>query len=256
MIRRNVQFWNKTIGTTVFVVLFFFLLPVFGGLQASAEDKVGKLIRKLEDKHPKARAGAARELGNLGDARAVGPLINVMKDTDSYVRGQAARSLGKLKAAQAVDPLIKALKDDFTYVREEAARSLGEIKDARAAGPLINFLKDDPTYAREEAIKALIKMGPNAIAPLANAVKENNLRVVADSYSFFVCRGETGTEALLIDALNKYGSEKMSEDFAYSGNDRLKEAAYKWAETHLYKIKGLLGLGNSPVWGKCAADSA
>ncbi len=250
---RKIRMENKAIRTTVLVLLLFFLLPVIEGPRANAEDKVTKLVQKLQDKHPNARAKAAKELGNLRDARAVGPLINVLKDADSYVRGQAASSLGKLKDNRAVDPLSNTLKDDCTYVREEAARSLGEIKDARAAGPLIDFIKEDSTYAREEAVKSLMKIGPTAIAPLINARKENNLRLVADVYSFFICRGEPGTEALLIEALYKYGAEKMAEDFAHSGNDRLKEAAYKWAEGHRHKIEGLLGAGNSPVWGRCAS---
>ena len=237
---------------TCLVLLLLFLVPVIEGPEADAVDGVGKLILKLQDVHPKTRARAAKELGDLKDARAVAPLINILKDHDSYVRGQSARSLGKLKDNRAVDPLIIALKDDCTYVREEAARSLGEIKNVRAVGPLIDFLKEDSTYAREEAVKSLIKISPDAVATLMKARKEKDLRLVADAYSFFVCRGDPDSESLLIDALHKYGSEKMAEDLAQSGNDRLKVAAYQWADGHKYKIGGLLGAGNSPVWGRCA----
>lgn len=240
--------------TTCLVLLLLFLLPVVEGPEADAVDAVGKLIQKLQDVHPNARAKAAKELGDLKDARAVAPLINTLKDPDSYVRGQSALSLGKLKDNRAVAPLIIALKDDYTYVREEAARSLGEIRDVRAVGPLINFLKEDSTYAREEAVKSLIKMGPDAVAPLMKAGKENDLRMAADAYSFFICRGEPDSESLLIDALHKYGTEKMAEDFVNSGNDRLKAAAYEWADGHKYKIGGILGAGNSPVWGRCASS--
>lgn len=243
---------NRTIHVAVCALALFLLMNCIVVHQSNAEDKVSKLIGKLQDKQPKTRSAAAKELGNLGDPRAIGPLIGVMKDTDSYVRGQAARSLGKLKATQAVDPLIKALNDDYTYVREEAARSLGEIGDARAARPLISFLKEDTTYAREQAVKALVKLGPKAMVPLNDAAKEKNLKLVGDAYSFFVCRGEAGAEALLVEAMAKYGTEKMAEDFSYSGNERLKEAAHKWAEAHKYQVKGLLGVGNSPVWGRCA----
>jgi len=244
---------NKTMGTAFLVMLLLFSLPIIECPKANAEDNVGKLIRKLQDKHPKTRAKSAKELGDLKDARAVVPLINALKDTDSYVRGQAAKSLGKLKDARAVDPLLKALKDDYAYVREEAARSLGEIKDARAVSPLLDFLKEDSTYAREEAVKSLVKMGPDAIGPLIKAGKENDLRRVAEVYCFFICRGESGTETLLIDALYKCGTEKMAEDFAYSGNERLKDAAYKWAGDHKYKIRGVPGAGNSLVWGRCSS---
>ncbi len=233
------------------IMIILLLSPVLEDQPVHAEDSVGKLIRNLQDKHTKTRANAAKELGDLKDARAVDPLIKSLKDDDSYVRGQAASSLGKLKDARAVDPLIYLFKDDYTYVRAEAARALGEIGNVRAAAPLINFLKDDSTYAREEAVKSLIRMGPDAIRPLLNALKEKNLRIVADAYCFFICRGEQDAEELLIEALNAYGNKKMSDDFALSGNVGLKEAAYKWAGEHKYKIGGLLGASNSLVWGRC-----
>jgi HEAT repeat protein len=183
----------------------------------------------------------------------VEPLIKTLKDVDSYVRGQSAKSLGKLKDPRAVEPLIRVLNDDYTYVKEEAARALGEIKNARAVEPLMNFLKDDSTYAREEAAKALIKIGPDAIAPLLKARNEKNLKLIADTYPFFLCRGEPGTEALLVDALVRYGTAKMAGDFARCGSDLLKDAAYEWAGNHKDKIKTPLGVGDSLVWGRCAS---
>ncbi len=251
-IHHKIRSENKKIRATVLALLLL-LSAVINGPHANAEDNVSKLIQKLENKHPNARAQAAKELGNLKDSHAVGPLINALKDADSYVRGQASKSLGKLKDTRAVSPLINVLKDDYTYVRAEAARSLGEIKDVRAVEPLINFLKEDSTYARENAAKSLISIGPDAITPLIKAQKENNLRLIADEYSFFICRGDPGSEALLVDAFYKYGNEKMAEDFAYSGNDRLKEAAFTWAKDHRYAIRGLLGAGNSLVWGRCSS---
>lgn len=230
--------------------LLFVLAPALSG-QLPGADNVDKLIRKLGDKHENARAKAARELGDLKDVRAVEPLIKTLKDRDSYVRGQCAISLGKLKDARAVDSLVLALDDDYTYVKEEAARALGEIKNVRAAGPLMNFLKNDSTYVREEAVKSLIKIGPEAIAPLIKARDEKVLGRVADAYAFFICRGEPGTEALLVDALGKHGTARMACDFACSGNILLKAAAYEWAEKHKEKIRMPLNAGDVIVWGRC-----
>ena len=105
--------------------------------------------------------------------------------------------------------------------------------------------------AREEAAKSLVKIGLSAIAPLINAPKENNLKLMADAYYFFVCLGEPGSEAVLVRALYKYGTQKMAVDLANCGNIQLKEAAHKWAESHNIKIKGALGTCNGPVWGRC-----
>jgi len=245
---------NKAV---IIAALLFFLsillLPVLPaiGEQPKAEDGVGKLIPKLQDKHARVRADAVKELGTIIDSRAVLLLINALRDTDSYVRGQAARALGKIKDIRAVKPLIDVLDDDFICVREEAATALGDIKDVLAVDPLINFLKKDDTYAREEASKSLMKIGLPAISPLINAPKENNLKLVADAYYFFVCRGESGSEAVLIDALYKYGTRKMDVDFANCGNIQLKKAAQEWAESHNIKIKVPLVTGNGPVWGRC-----
>jgi len=243
---------RRTGPALVFAALLLVLLPVMGGVRANASDPVGKLIEKLEDKHEKVRAKAARELGDLGDARAVEPLIKTLKDADSYVRGQSARSLGKLKDPRAVEPLILTLNDDYTYVKEEVARALGEMKNARAVEPLMNFLKDDSTYAREEAAKSLIRIGPDAIAPLVKARNEKNLRLIADLYPFFLCRGEPGTETLLVDALVKYGTSRMAGDFARCGSVLLKEAAYEWAGSRKQKIITPVDVGDRLTWGRCA----
>jgi HEAT repeat protein len=245
---RNGSFIGKM--TLLFLFFSILLVPLIEA-QPKAEDKFGQLIHKLQSKQVRVRAEAVKELGGIKDKRAVPPLINALKDTDSYVRGQAARALGKIEDARAVQPLIDALGDNFTYVRREAATALGDIRDARAVIPLINFLKKDDTYAREEVAKSLIKIGLPAIAPLINAPKENNLKLVADAYYLFICMGESGSEGVLIEALYKHGSKKMALDLTNCGNIRLEEASHKWAENHNMKIKGPFGGGSGPVWGRC-----
>jgi HEAT repeat protein len=223
-------------------------------LQVKAEDGFNSLIQQLKDRNRNTRAEAAKALSEIKDARAVDPLIHALNDDESYVRWQAARALGKIKDTRAAGPLINALQDDYTYVRKEVAEALGEIKDARAVEPLLNLLKYDDTYAREWASKSLIKIGTPVVENLLNAPKENNLKLVADSYYFFICRGESGTETILIEALNKYGTKKMTADFMNCGNSQLKEAAQKWAENHGYKIEEHQNAMNSPIWNRCKSE--
>jgi HEAT repeat protein len=242
---------NRSVIITVLIFFLSVFLPPLIEDQPKAEDRVGRLIHNLQDNQARVRAEAVKELGQIKDKRAVDPLINALKDADAYVRGQAARALGKIGDARAVQPLIDVLGDNFASVREAAATTLGDIKDARAIVPLVNFIKDDDTYAREEAAKSLLKMGPPVITGLVSALKDNNLRFVSDVYYLFVCMGEPGSEAVLIRALNGYGSQEMALDLMNCGNIRLKEAAHGWAESHNIKIKRPFGAGNGPVWGRC-----
>ena len=80
-------------------------------------------------------------------------------------------------------------------------------------------------------------------------MKDNNLEVVAGAYPFFIRRGEGGTEAVLIKALNKYGTKKMAEDFLNCGNYQLESAAFSWASRRGYTI--IKGFGSPKfVWGR------
>ena len=233
----------------IILLVFFCMLTIAASQQQTAKDDVLSLIQKLQKSNRNGRAQAARELGKIKDGRVVQPLINAMNDKDPYVRGQVIEALGEVKDARAVDPLIKTLKnEDYLYVREETVMALGKIKDGRAVQTLINSLNDEYPDVREEAVKALIEIGIPAIESLNQAIKENNLRVVADAYYFFIDIGEPDSETVLIEALQKYGTKRMAIDFINCGNTQLKEAAYKWAESHDYKIKEGIDLSKGPKW--------
>ena len=232
-------------------LIFFCMLTIAAVQQKSSEDKVPILIKELRDSHKNVRAQAARDLGKIKDGRAVQPLIIALKDKDSYVRGQIVTALGEIKDARAVDSLITILKDeDYLYVRQETVKALGKIKDGRAVQTLINALNDEYPDVREEAVKALIEIGPPGIEPLNQAIKENNLRVVADAYYFFIYTGAQDTETILVEALQKYGTKRMATDFINCGNNQLKEAAQKWAESHGYKIKENIDANKELKWKK------
>ncbi len=120
-------------------------------------------------------------------------LIQKLKDRDPNIQEEGVAALVKI-GEPAVEPLISALNDKDLRVRMRTARVLGEIKDGRAV----------------EILNA--------------AVKDRNLEVVAGAYAYFIRRGETRTEAILIEALDKYGYAKMAQDFCYSGNRQLERA--------------------------------
>jgi hypothetical protein len=248
---RKVSF--KSVAGKVAVFFLFLSILLLPAIQAQpkAEDKLDKLIQRLQNPQGHNRAEAARKLGRIKNVRAVSPLINALKDADPYVRGQAAGALGKISDPRAVQPLIDALGDNFAYVRQEAATALGNIKDASAVVPLLVFLKEDDTYAREDAVKSLIKIGLPAIAPIIDAPKENKIGLVAEAYYLFICMGQSGSEDAIIESLNKYGSRKMALDLTNCGNTRLESASRKWLESHNFEIEGSFSRGSGPVWGRC-----
>ncbi|MFC1712881.1 HEAT repeat domain-containing protein [Candidatus Poribacteria bacterium] len=96
-----------------------------------------------------------RELGRLGDERAIEPLISALGSEDRYVRREAAKSLGELGSPAAVEPLIEALGDSEEYVRRNAITALGILGDERAIEPLKQSLEDKSYLTRSEAEKSL-----------------------------------------------------------------------------------------------------
>jgi hypothetical protein len=127
-------------------------------------------------------------------------------------------SFSQGKNVGRLDKLIQDLKDKDFFVRRNAAYALGEIRDARAAEPLIAALKD------------------------------KNLEIIAGAYDFFIRRGAAGAE--LVEALDKYGTKAMAEDFTNSGNNPLEEAGRKWAGKHGYEIHTQPGSYTGPIWGR------
>jgi HEAT repeat protein len=173
-----------------------------------------------------------------------------MQDEDSSLRGWAASALGEIGDTRAVEPLIAALQDQVPVVREWAAQALGEIGDARAVEPLIAALQDEDPDVRKIAAGALGQIrDARAVEFLLAALEDKNQEMIAAAHRFFIERGEKGSEAILIEALNNYGFEEMAEAFLNCGNSLLEAAGQEWAVHNGYKIMTTPGGGDRPVWG-------
>lgn len=114
-------------------------MVVIGEVALPALFKIGEpaiesLIQALKDKEHVVRLGAARVLGEIGDARAVEPLIEVLKHKDKEVRESAAEALGELGDLRAGKPLIQALEDKNKKVREAAKEALEKIALEKIVG--------------------------------------------------------------------------------------------------------------------------
>lgn len=125
----------------------------------------------LKNDDPYVREGAAKAMGQIGDAGAITPLVLALGDKYESVRPVVSAALDELgwqpdkdeeKAyywiansqwnqcvalgAPAVEPLISVLINDYGKVNWEVAEVLGKIGDARALEPLIATLECDDIY--------------------------------------------------------------------------------------------------------------
>ena len=195
------------------------------------------------------KSGIVEALRQISDRDAVMQLISILQDEDTALRAGAAEALGRTLDRSAVDPLLVALNDQAPTIRAAAAQSLGVLGDERAIGPLIILLNDGDWTVRVKVAKALIEIGDeHAVEPLMVALENRDLPVVAEISAFYIERGLAGTEPILIDALNLYGTKEIANIYLNCGNLELEMAARLWAKSHGYEI-GESMFGYSAHWG-------
>ena len=230
------------------LIVCSFFLSIVENVGAGDADK---LVNDLRSRDPAVREEAAQKLGDLKDPSAVEPLIVVLKkDKDRNVRWSAEDALVSI-GAPAVEPLIKMLDNDSWRVRRRAVRTLGKIRDPRAIEPLVASMKtDDDCYVRKYAAKAIGEINdPRAGEILTPALQSRNLEMIEGAYRFFIRRGEAGSEAVLIESLNKNWNKTMVVDFLHSGNRQLEEAAADCVKKRAYSVPSTVDWV-VPKWGQ------
>jgi HEAT repeat protein len=118
----------------------------------------------LRDESGDVRAGAARALGQIGDARSVSSLAAALEDKEENVRSEVANALAKI-GKTALETLVTSLESRYWW---EPALALAGIGDVRAIAPLIHGFGDQ--YRRESAVRAVVGFGAAAVAPLIAAL--------------------------------------------------------------------------------------
>lgn len=97
-------------------------------------------------------------------------LLRDLGDPDRFVRMRAAKELGEIGDPRAVEPLLATLRDRAGDVRAKAACALGRLRDERALGALVGLLNDPKPAVRSAAVAAVKKFGKKATRPLLDAL--------------------------------------------------------------------------------------
>ena len=229
------------------------------------------------------RLGAIQTLGGLKDARAVDPLTKLLSDPSIQTRRVAAEALGEIGSPKAVAPLVGTLNDMSAGVRWAAADALGKIGDPSAVDTLIAVIGAgriwsrrmvlvldnlDANWRSREATTRVVAYfveqlnhpvaevrwrsaealgqiaNPQASRVLMGAMAEKHVLVMAAAHLFFIRNGVFGSEQLLVDALNLYGTEEMALTFLNAGHPLLGQAARAWARKQETVLLASPKLGN------------
>lgn len=244
---------------------------------------VEPLITTLNDTNHTVRELAALTLGEIKDPRAVNPLLTLMKkdkflsiqERSAYalgkigtpslepllkeikndnweIRSVVSGALGMINDKRAVEPLINALQDEHSEVRYKTAYALGKISDPRVVEPLISALNDKAWEVRFASAQTLAAINdPRRIEPLVQGLNTKDMAIIIGAYVFFIEIGKSGSEPLLIEALNKFGDRQFTTiayDYYNCGNPELAKAAELWAETNKMTIPKYL-VREVPKWG-------
>ena len=83
---------------------------------------------------------------------------------------------------------------------------------------------------------------------LDSAWERQDVSVIVGAYRYFVSRGFPDSEKTLIFVLDYHGHKDMAEAYLNCGNEKLADAAHRWAKQRKYII--LPGSSGSWVqWG-------
>ncbi len=111
--------------------------PQGAAAQPNPLDPEALAAQKLQSNHASSRRDGARELGQLGDPRAIPPLVQVLKyDSAKDVRAAAASSLGEIGGSEAEVVLERCIiYEKKQEVKDAAAAALRLLRERRAADP-------------------------------------------------------------------------------------------------------------------------
>jgi HEAT repeat protein len=257
VIEFSAQFRSETFITAMTELI----LKIFG---------IQPLKKVLKRESRELRAGVAKALGEIGDAKAVDALIEALKDEDRGVRERSIDALVEIakKDLGVVDKLIKTLRDKDSDVRGGIAKVLGNLgwepksEEERvlyyiakrdwdrcveigsfAVEFLIERLKDEDSDVHNKSKDALVKIAKKDLGVVDKLIKA--LRD-EDSYvriSVAWALGEIG-DARAVDALiealrdeDRYVRESVAEALGAIGDARAVDSLIETLKDDDYFVR-------------------
>ncbi|MBX3263320.1 MAG: HEAT repeat domain-containing protein [Labilithrix sp.] len=140
-----------------------------------------RVERGLASPDPASRRVAARDLANLGGARATPLVLKALGDADVEVRLAAAQSAVRLRVPAATDAAVAWLGERDTKLRVAACEVARAMPNPRAVQPLARALGDTDPQVRSTCATALGASGsPEAVTPLSGKLDDPTPNVRAD----------------------------------------------------------------------------
>ena len=274
---------KKLVKITLIVIIISLLCSL--AITATACKNINGLIQNLSSDNDEIRANAENALIRIGEP-AIEPLIEILKDKENPARASAAKILGKIGDGSAIKPLIDCLTEPGKFItvdkktEELLIEVFGDIPDevpempeAPKMGEMVEVteeMPDNETDISETTTNTGISSDTSSnnqhpvfaevVYALSLLCKDSeNEKIIADEinkidiafvlavYPYLIKIGASGTEDMLIEALNVYGFSMMAEDFINSGNEKLEEAAREWAKRNDYAL--FVTIPGSGDWG-------
>ncbi len=137
-------------------------------------------------------------------------------------------------------------------ISDEKAKNLV----ANFGEPVVDDLKimmqnssSETRYAAAEVLIKMIKLHPEAVKSLTNALKDEDLSMIANNYPFYIRLGAKGSEDLLLMTLRNNFSLTMGVDFLNCGNPYIEKGTIAIAKNNGYFVKSNIGINSGPIWG-------
>jgi HEAT repeat protein len=189
-------------------------------------------------------------LKNIGTSDATDAIASFLKLNHEEINLAAVNALVVIGDDGAVTVLAEALQSSNAALREKAANALKEIGSSSALDVLISTLESKKEDSQKNAALALTTIDNDMAEKALNAlIEQGNLSIIAYIYDYFIREGIFGSEPVMIEALNRFGTTVMAEAFLNCGNSTLEEAATDWADRHGYDIIQSSWGGMYPKWG-------
>jgi HEAT repeat protein len=194
------------------------------------------LFRALEDREAAVRAEALESLGRRGGTAGIRAARQRLSDPDSAVRLGALAVLTRSGAiperalladddptvrsqaaalllehdSEAEETLVRAARDPSSDVRAGALRGIAAAR-TRGASIALESLRDPNAEVRAEALRAIAATAPdNAVAPLVDALADDDLRVRAAAVDGLAEIGAPAAEAVAEALFDRRRAEALA----------------------------------------------